>query len=126
MKTMKSLFLLALAMAATTAAVASPLSTETPIRSVGTPVTVSVATATWTKVTTTSGQTGYIVSTSSATSYMAGHLGNCTSTSIATTVRPFSFVPGAFTLIPVADNICLWTLNLGASAENMHVQGIKQ
>lgn len=109
---------------------ASPLVREAPISSVGTPTTVSVSTSAWTLVPasqTQTGQTGIVVSNPSTNNAaMVGHLAGCSSTSVATTVRPLEFSKGDFTLVAVSDNVCLWLLSLHTSAESVHVQEIRQ
>jgi hypothetical protein len=58
---------------------------------------------------------------------MVGHFGGCTSTAVATTVRPMEYAKGnGFTLVPVQDGICLWLLSIHSAAESVHVQEIKQ
>jgi hypothetical protein len=127
---MRKTVLFLFATLSTMALKASPLGTETPIRSYGTPTTVSISTSAWTLVPASqslSGQTGILVSLpASASAVMVGHLASCTSTSVATTVRPLEIAKGGFVLVPVADNVCLYLLSLHTAAESAHVQEIKQ
>lgn len=103
---------------------------ENSITSVGTPTTVSISTSAWTKVpatSTLSSRNGLAVSLpASATAVMVGHFGGCTSTAVATTVRPMELAKGSFIFVPVSNDVCLWLLSLNTSAENVHVQEIKQ
>lgn len=97
----------------------------------GTATTVSVSTSTWTKVPAASSlarRAGVVVSVpASNTANVVGHLGGCSSTSIAITVRPMEFVKGGgFTLVPIDENVCLYLLSIHTGAENVHVQEIRQ
>lgn len=126
-----SLAVLSLAVLSTINAKAAPLVTEAPITSGGTPSTLSVSTSAWTKAPETStlpGRTGVLISVpASNTANMVGHIASCTSTSVAISVRPMEFVKGnGFTLVPVADSICVYLLSINGSAESVHVQEIKQ
>lgn len=110
---------------------AAPLGTETPIKAYGTPTTVSVSTSAWTKIPASSsvdGRTGLIVSVpASNTANMVAHLGACSGTSIATTVRPMELVKGhGFILVPIEARVCLYVLSLHSAVENIHTQEIKQ
>ena len=112
---------------------ASPLSvnsTEVSISTIGTPTTVSVSTSAWTMVPAASsmtGREGIMVSLpTTLNAVVVGHLGNCTSTAVATTVRPLEFAKGGFVLVPVGPGVCLWTLSLHTGAESIHVQEIGQ
>lgn len=109
---------------------AAPLVAEAPIKEYGTPTTISVSTSAWTKLPTSStldGRFGLLVSNpASSNAVMVAHLGNCTSTAIATTVRPLEIAKGGFILVPVSPSVCVWALSLHTSAENIHVQEIKQ
>lgn len=104
---------------------------ELSIGAFGTPHTISVSTSAWTKVpssTTLNRRTGYIVSNPATNSAnMVAHLGNCSSTTIATTVRPQEILKGnGFVFEPNDANVCLWMLSLHTSAENVHVQEVAQ
>jgi hypothetical protein len=110
---------------------AAPLVSETPVGAYGTPTTVSISTSTWTEVPASSslnGRSGVLVSVPATnTANMVGHLGDCSSTSIATTVRPLEFVKGnGYALVPIDDSVCLWLLSLHTAAENAHVQEVRQ
>lgn len=124
-------FALVVAVFAPATAKAGFLVEEAPIGSVGTPTTVSVSSSTWTKVPTSSSlnqRSGIIISVPSTnTANIVAHIGGCSSTSIATTVRPMEVAKGSgFVLVPIDNNTCLWTLTLNTSAENIHVQEIRQ
>lgn len=104
---------------------------EISISAGGTPSTVSVSTSTWTKVPAASSlprRAGLLVSVpASNTANVVGHFGGCSSTAIATTVRPMEFPKGnGFVLVPIDENVCLYLLSLHTAAENIHVQEIKQ
>jgi hypothetical protein len=104
--------------------------TEVSISTVGTPTTVSISTSAWTMVpaaSTLATRNGINLSVpASLNAVVVGHLGDCTSTAIATTVRPLEFSKGSFYFIPVNNSICLWTLSLHTAAESIHVQEVKQ
>lgn len=109
---------------------AAPPVYEMPVTYYGTPTTVSVTTTTWTKVpdsSTLTGRTGVLVNNPNANSTrMLGHLGDCSSTSVAITVGPLEFAPGTdFTVVPIPDQVCLWVISLTAT-QDVHVQEISQ
>lgn len=108
----------------------APIVLEAPIKDVGTPVTVSISTITWTKVPTsqTSGRTGVLVNLpATAAANMVGHLGDCTSTAIATTIRPIEIIKGEdYSNLALREDICLWVLSIHTAAESLHYQEIKQ
>ena len=109
---------------------AAPLVTESPVISPGTPVTVSISTSTQTKVPTsqTSGRTGiFIDNPSTNTAVVVGFLGDCTSTALASTIRPIEISPSSNTaFIPMREDVCLWLISLHSSAESVHYQEAKQ
>lgn len=109
---------------------AAPLEAEAPIKDVGTPVTVSISTSTLTKVPTsqTSGRMGiFIDSPSSNSARTVGFLGDCSSTALASTIRPIEIAPGTnTTYIGIREDVCLWLLSLNTSAESVHYQEVKQ
>lgn len=112
-------------------AASSPaLSVESSIREVGTPTTVSVSTSAWTMVpaaSTLTGREGIMVSLpTTLNAVVVGHLGDCTSTAVATTVRPLEFAKGGFVFVPTGSAVCLWVLSLHSGAESIHVQEIGQ
>lgn len=128
---MKKLALFGLAVLSTVALKASPLVQETPIRSVGTPTTVAISTSVWTVVpvaSSLSGRSGILVSVpATLNANVVGHLGGCTSTAVATTVRPIELVKGEEQAdIPVSDTVCLYLLSLHSGAESVHVQEYKK
>lgn len=116
---------------------AAPLVTEAPVNGYGTPVTIAISTVTLTKVPTnqTSGRVGIYINNPSTTA-VAGFLGDCTSTSIATTVRPIQLSlttvgtgPSDLFYISMREDVCLWLISLltsGAASQNVHVQELKQ
>ena len=103
---------------------------ENSITAVGTPTTVSVSTSAWTVVPAASSLTersGMIVSLpAAANAVMVGHFGGCTSTAIATTVRPLELAKGGFILVPAANDVCLYLMSLHTAAESVHIQEIGQ
>lgn len=111
---------------------AAPLVAEAPINGYGTPETVAISSTTLTKVPTsqTSGRLGiFIDNPSTNTSSMVGFMGNCTSTALASTIRPLVFSPAADSaFIGIREDVCLWLLSLdtGEASENVHVQEAKQ
>lgn len=112
-------------------AASSPaLSVESSIREVGTPTTVSISTSVWTMVpaaSTLTGREGLMVSLpTTLNAVVVGHLADCTSTAIATTVRPLEFAKGGFVFVPVGSDVCLWVMSLHTAAESIHVQEIGQ
>ena len=105
--------------------------TEVSISTVGTPTTVSISTSAWTKVPATSSlanRNGILLSVpATLTANVVGILDGCTSTAVATTVRPMEYAKGnGFTLVPVNNDICLWLLSIHTAAESVHVQEVKQ
>ena len=128
---MKKIALFALATLATIAVKASPLVQETPVKSVGTPTTVSISTSAWTLVpaaSSVSGRSGLIVDApATLNANLVGHLGGCTSTAVATTVRPIEVIKGESQIdLPIGDSVCLWLLSLHSAAESIHVQEYKK
>lgn len=108
---------------------------EAPINGYGTPANVSISTDTgitsaWTMVppSQTSGRMGVFLSVPSAnTGDIVGHVGNCTSTSIATSVRPVKLLKGATTaLYPLREDVCLWLVTTHTAAETISYQEVKQ
>ena len=111
---------------------AAPPVVEAPIRDVGTPVTVAISSTTLTKVPTsqTSGRMGiFIDNPSTNTENIVGFLGDCSSTALASTIRPIELPPSVNTAyIPIREDICLWLLSLdtASATKNIHYQEIKQ
>ena len=109
---------------------AAPPVAEAPVTGYGTPTTVSISTSSFTKVPTsqTSGRMGIFIDNPATNSgRMVGIFGDCSSTSIATTVRPLELSAGNNTsYIPIREDVCLWLLSLHTSAESVHYQEIKQ
>ena len=114
---------------------AAPPVAEAPINGFGTPVTVSISTdtgaaAAWTKIPTsqTSGRLGVFLDVPNTnTGRIVGHFGNCTSTSIATSVRPIEIAPSSnSSYFPIREDVCLWLVTLHTAAESVHYQEVKQ
>jgi hypothetical protein len=105
---------------------------EQPITARGTGTTVSVSISAWTKVPASSsidGRSGLLVNNPATnTARMLGILGGCTvSPTEATTVGPLEFAPSTdFSYIPVSNAVCLYLISLNGSAENVHVQEVRQ
>lgn len=127
---MKRLLTVLVGLFAAGSAYAAPKVMEATIGEVGTPTTVSISTSAWTKVPASSsltGFTGFYVSLPAASNaVMAGHLGSCSGTSIATTVRPLELAKGGFIFLPMDGQVCLYLISLHTAAESVHVQEIKQ
>jgi hypothetical protein len=129
---LKKLFviLLPLGLYASVSYAGKPLVAEAPINAVGTPVTVSISTSTLTKVptTNTAGRAGFFLDNPATNSgRMVGFLGNCTSTAVASTIRPVEIAPSTNSdFYPISDQICLWLISLNTAAENVHYQEVKQ
>jgi len=111
---------------------AAPLVSEAPINGYGTPVTISISGVTPTKVPSsqTSGRFGILVNVPSGNSGVAGFYGNCTSTSLANTIRPIEISTGTnkvpYGYFPMREDVCLWLVTLGGSSEDIHYQEVKQ
>lgn len=105
---------------------AAPPVAEAPVKSYGTPVTASVDNVTLTKIPTsqTSGRVGIFVDNpSSNTGRMVGFMGNCTSTALASTIRPIEIAPGTnTTFMPIREDVCLWLITTHSAAESIHYQ----
>lgn len=128
-----ALFALALLAYKSAHAAAFPVN-ESPINGYGDPVTIAISSTTLTKVPTTqtSGRFGlFINNPTSNTAPISGFMGNCTSASFASTIRPivFSTAPRATVdYLPMREDVCLWLIseNLAASTANLHYQEIKK
>lgn len=111
---------------------AAPPVAEAPIKSPSTPATIAVSSTTLTKVPTTqnSGRMGlFFDNPATNTGRMVGFFGDCTSTSVASTIRPIEIAPGTNTLFfPAREDVCLWLidLNTAAASENCHIQEVTQ
>ena len=114
----------------TTYADAAVPTAEAPVNGYGTPVTVSISTSTLTMVPTsqTSGRMGiFIDNPASNSAVMVGFFGNCTSTALASTIRPIEIAPSSnSTYLPMREDVCLWLISLHTSAQNIHYQEVKQ
>lgn len=103
----------------------------TSISRYGTPTTVSISTSAWTKVPssrTLNSRTEVVLDVpASNNANMVAHVGNCTSTSIATTVRPIELVKGEpDRTYQLGGDVCLWVLSLHTAAENLHFQELSR
>ena len=130
---MKRLLVLLSALLVAVLCHSAPIVAEAPINGYGTPVTISISTGpagAWTKVPTTqtSGRMGIFIDVpQSNAGRIVGHLGNCTSTSIATTVRPIEFSTTTESgYLSMREDVCLWAITTHTAAENVHIQEIKQ
>jgi len=112
----------------------APISAEAPIIGFGTPVTIAVSSTTLTKVPSsqTSGRMGIFVSLPQLNSGMVGFYGDCTSTSLASTIRPIE-ISTATGMSPsryfsMREDVCLWllSLNTATSSQNLNYQEVKQ
>lgn len=109
---------------------------EAPINGYGTPTSVAVSSTTLTKVPTsqTSGRMGIFISNPSNASALpvTGFYGNCTSNSVAVTVRPIEIVSSSTTItnryFSMREDVCLWLLSQDPSAASKSIfyQEVKQ
>ena len=128
---MKKLFVVLVSLLVTDFLVSAPPVAEAPIKSVGTPVTISISSSTLTKVPSsqTSGRIGLFFDNPSSNGYrVVGHLGNCTSTALASTIRPVEITTQTNTsYFPIREDVCLWLITLNPSAsESIHYQEVMQ
>lgn len=113
---------------------AAPLVLNAPILGSGTPVTVAISSTTITKLPTsqTSGRTGvYISNPTTNAAPVSGFLGDCSSTALASTIRPISISTNPASnnmFLPIREDVCLWliSLNTAAATASIHYQEIKQ
>lgn len=128
----KSLLLFGFLILSGVAAKAAPLVAEAPISGYGTPVTVSVSSTTLTQVPSsqTVGRIGiFIDNPYTNTGHIVGFIGNCTSTALASTIRPIEIAPASnSTYFPLREDACMWLLdtNTSAASESVHYQEVKQ
>lgn len=124
----KSILLISLLLPAYSMA-ATPVA-ETPINDFGTPVTISISTSTLTKVPSsqTSGRFGiFLDNPATNNARVVGFFGNCTSTAVASTIRPIEIAQATnSTYFPMREDVCLWLISLNTSAESIHYQEVKQ
>jgi len=112
----------------------APLVAEAPIKEYGTPVTLAISSTTLTKLPTnqTSGRMGVYVSNPATNGdAVSGFLGDCTSTALASTIRPIiiSTTPTFNNrYFPIREDVCLWliALNTAVASTSVHYQEIKQ
>ncbi len=114
---------------------AAALVNESPILGYGIPVTIAISSTTLTKVpsTQTSGRFGIFVSNPSTNSgSISGFMGDCNSTTLASTIRPivFSTTPSQynFNFLSMREDVCLWLIseNTAAASANLHYQEVKK
>lgn len=109
---------------------AAPPVAEAPIKSYGTPVTVTIDNSTLTKVPTTqtSGRVGVFIGIPSAnTGDIVGFFGNCTSTALANTIRPLKYSKSSNSaLIPIREDVCMWLITTHSAPESIHYQEVLQ
>lgn len=113
---------------------AAPLVSEAPISGYGTPVTIAISSTTLTKVPSsqTSGRVGVYVALPQGNTGMVGFFGDCSSTALASTIRPIeiSSATGMFAsgYFPIREDVCMWllSLNANASTQNLNYQEIKK
>lgn len=132
---MKSFLLFALlSLSASCLHAAGQLVTEAPISGYGTPVTIAISSTTITKLPSsqTSGRFGiYVSNPSTNTGDVAGFFGNCSSTALASTIRPVVIstrsVEGMY-YIPMREDVCLWLISIPTTAatQSIHYQEVKQ
>lgn len=132
---MKRLFLICFLISVTKLSYSATPVAEAPVNGYGTAVTVSISTdtglaAAWTKIPTsqTSGRLGiFLDAPATNTGRIVGHFGNCTSTALATSIRPIEIAPASnSSYIPLREDVCLWIITLNSSVENIHYQEVKQ
>lgn len=128
---MKRYVLLFVLAAASHVRAATPVA-EAPIRTYGTPATVAISSTTQTMVPTSqmSGRVGFYISAPSANaSDIVGFIGNCTSTAIASTVRPKKYMAGTNDKFePLREDQCLWLIALSTltATSSIHYQEVGQ
>lgn len=115
---------------------AAPPVMEAPINGYGTPTTIAISSTTMTKVPSsqTSGRVGIFISnpSTSGPNPITGFFGNCTSNSVANTVRPIEIAASSTTTtnryFSMREDVCLWLLSQDSSAatQNVHYQEVKQ
>lgn len=113
---------------------------EQPIQGFGTPTTIAVSNSAFTMVPSsssaqTSGRLGVYINNPSTTA-VTGIIGNCTSTSIGTTIRPIAIAitlvgsagPGNAYYFPLREDVCLWLMSLDQSraSQPIHYEEVKQ
>lgn len=112
-------------------AYAAPPVILSPIKDYGTPVTVAISSTTLTKVPTsqTSGRVEVYVSNAS-TRPVTGFFGNCTSTALASTIRPIRIVNDTTEqgskVFPIREDVCLWLISTETvtDSQSIHYQEV--
>jgi len=116
---------------------AAPLYTETPVNGFGTPASISISSTTPTMVpsTQTSGRTGVWISLPYNTPTglpVVGFYGNCSATSVASTIRPIEIVSSTTTTnnryFSMREDVCLWLISLDttSASRTIYYQEVKQ
>ena len=131
---MKKLGLFAVLMFCAVITQAAPLTIEAPVKSVGTPATVTASSLTWVMIPPAatgnlSGRFAILVDVPATnTDNVVGHYNVCTgSTTVATTVRPLEFIKGNSTsVLGISDKVCLFILALDTGTETIHYQEVAQ
>lgn len=136
---MKKLFLALVVFLQIAPVFAAPPVMETPVNGYGTPATLLISNATLTMVPSsntvqTSGRVGIFVSNPSTNSTypMVGFFGNCTSTSLASTIRPIEITSSSTTItnryFSMREDVCLWLISMDplAGMRPIHYQEVKQ
>lgn len=125
----KIVFVLGLIAAASASQAATPVA-ETPVKSFGTPVTISIDNSTLTKVPSSqaSGRVGiFLDSPATNSGKIVGFFGNCTSTALANTIRPIEVSPTSnSSYFSMREDVCLWLITTNASPESVHYQEVIQ
>ena len=130
---MKRLLLLLSLIFACGALYAAPPVAIAPINDVGTPVTISISSTTLTKVPSSqeTGRMGIYVSNAS-TRPVSGFFGDCSSTALASTIRPIRIVTNdgedGSEFFDIRDDVCLWLISTETttSSQDIHYQEIKR
>jgi len=114
----------------------APLVNESPIFDYGTPGTAYISTTTLTKVpsTQTSGRMGIFLSMQSTGTLTAfgGFLGNCTSTSLSSAIRPIVISTQTLTqsiFLPLREDVCVWLTSMDVATSTssaLNYQEIKK
>lgn len=129
---MKKMMLLGFSLFVGSVVYGAPPVAEAPVKSYGTPVTIAISSTTLTQVPSsqTSGRIGiFFDNPFTNTGRIVGFYGNCTSTALANTIRPFEIAAGNnSSFIPMREDVCLWLLdtNTAAASENVHYQEVIQ
>lgn len=107
---------------------------ETPVLGSGTPVTIAISSNTLTKVPSsqTSGRFGIWITNPDTNSHpVVGFYGDCSSTSLASTIRPITISTTTANnnrYFSMREDVCLWLISLrtASASQNIHYQEINQ